>query len=128
MFALDSVGLITFYHQPTPSATFSNPLSFAGGTSIATASLHYQDMLSVQSPNRGLVTGKGEFDQITAPTFMLGAESYRFGRPGMIHYVSTFGDALRTDAVIPISSVLLIGNANGTRQLQSSLPSVQNEQ
>jgi hypothetical protein len=85
-------------------------------------------MLSVQSPNRGLVVGKGEFSQITAVPFTLGAESYRFGRPGIIHYVSTFGDANRTNAVIPISSVLLAGNASSTRPLQTSLPSVQNEQ
>lgn len=127
IFALDSVGTINFYHQATPSATFTDPLSFAGGTSIATASLRYQDILSVQSPNRGLVMGNGEFTQLTADSFTIGTETYNFGRPGMIQYISTMGEGLRTDPTIPRSSVLLAGNATSARQRQVSLPSVRNQ-
>ncbi len=127
IFALDSVGLISFYYQPTPSATFSDPLSFAGGTQIATAEMRYQDILNVQGPNRGIAVGSGEFTVLSSTPFTIGTESYTFGSPGLIQYVSTFGEGRRTNAVIPISSVLLAGNAVTSRPRQLSLPAILNE-
>lgn len=127
IFALDSVGTISFYYQPTPSATFSNPLSFAGGTQIAVAEMRYQDILNVQGPNRGIAVGNGEFTIVSSTPFSIGAESYVFGSPGQIHYVSTFGEGRRTNAVVPISSVLMAGNAVTSRPKQISLPAILNE-
>lgn len=127
IFALDSVGTISFYYQPTPSATFSNPLSFAGGTQIAVAEMRYQDILNVQGPNRGIAVGGGEFTILSSTPFSIGAESYIFGSPGQIQYVSTFGEGQRTNAVVPISSVLLAGNAVTSRPRQLSLPVILNE-
>lgn len=117
MFALDSAGEITFYYQLYPSASFDNPASFATGTVIAVASLSFQDILSVQSSDRGLSIGNGEFATITSDSFSFGGETLRFGHPGIVHQVSTFGDAQRTDSMIPQSSVLLAGNA-----VRSSFP------
>ena len=48
----------------------------------------------------------------------------RFGRPGRAYRVSTLGDAIRTDAIIPQSSVLLAGNAAHWGILRTLLPSV----
>jgi len=111
LFALDSVGEITFYYQATPEANFSDPESFANGTAVTTATVQLQDILTVTAPNRGLANGSGEFKVITAAKFELGDETVRFGRPGNSWRVSTFGDAVRTDAIIPESSVLLAGDA-----------------
>jgi hypothetical protein len=127
LFMLDSVGLITFYYQKTPSATFTNPLSFAGGTPIATATIDFQDILLVQSPNLGLATGMGEFTLLTVEPFALGAETYQFGRVGMVQRVSTYGQGTRTDPVLPRSFVVLAGNAVDTGQRQLFLPQFSNQ-
>ena len=125
IFALDSVGEITFYYQSSPSADFGNPESFANGTPIATATIGFQDILSVQEPNRGLSIGNGQFSTWTSEPFTFGAETLRFGHPGTVYQISTFGDALRTDPTIPQSSVLLAGNARRLNFLQQVfLPSV----
>lgn len=111
LFALDSVGEITFYYQSTPDASFDDPESFASGTAITTAEVQLQDILTVTAPNRGLANGSGEFKVVTAAQFEFGGDAVRFGRPGKTYRVSTFGDAVRTDASIPESSVLLAGDA-----------------
>lgn len=126
IFAIDSVGEITYYYQETPYATFDDPESFALGTSITTASTQLQDILTVQGPNRGLATANGEFVVLTATPFTLNDETVRFGRSGRVHRISTFGDAVRTDAVIPQSSVLLAGSAVDSGSRQAFLPYVTN--
>ena len=124
IFALDSVGEITYYYQATPAASFENPQSFAYGTAVTTASLRFQDILSVQGPDRGLAVGNGAFSILTAEPFTLGGDTVRFGLPGRAYQVSTWGDALRSDAVIPQSSVLLAGNAVAAGFWQTFLPYV----
>jgi hypothetical protein len=126
IFALDSVGTITYYHQATPSASFADPESFANGIPIATASIRFQDILSVQSPNRGIAVGKGEFSVSTTTPFTFGGESVRFGREGLTYQIATFGDGLRTNAQIPQSSVLLAGSAVNSGFRQTFLPLVSN--
>ena len=127
IFALDSVGTITFYYHITPTASFEDPSSFATGTPIATASLRLQDILNVQSPNRGVAESHGEFSTLTAKPFQFGNETLRFGEAGLVHRVATFGEGLRTDPVIPRSSVLLAGDAVNTGFRQTFIPSVSNK-
>ena len=102
LFMLDSVGLITFYYQATPSATFTNPLSFAGGTSIATATVDFQNLI-VQAPNQGLATGMGEFTFLFngQSTFYAGCRELPIGPRRNGPRVSTYGQGIRTDAVLP---------------------------
>jgi hypothetical protein len=124
IFALDSVGEITYYYQETPSASFDYPQSFASGTAVTSSSLHFQDVLSVQGPNHGLAVGNGEFTVLKAEPFTLGGESVRFGLAGKTYQVSTWGDAIRSDAIIPESSVLLAGSAVAPGGQQVYLPYV----
>jgi hypothetical protein len=124
IFALDSVGEITYYHQATPTASFDNPASFAYGTPVTTATVRFQDVLSVQGANRGLAAGNGEFAMLTAEEFTLGGQTVRLGLPGRAYQVSTWGDAVRTEAVIPQSSVLLAGSAVASPTRQTYLPFV----
>jgi hypothetical protein len=127
LFVLDSVGLITFYYHVTPTATFTDPLSFAGGAPIATAAVDFQDILLVQAPNLGLATGMGDFTLLTVAPFTLGAETYQFGRVGMVQRVSTYGQGTRTEPVLPRSFVVLAGNAVDTGQRQLFLPQFSNQ-
>jgi hypothetical protein len=127
VFVINSEGPITFYYQPTPTGTFSNPQSFAGGTPIATGTIRYQSILNVQAPNQGIANGIGEFTQLTAPTFTIGSETYQFGQAGTIQRMTTFGQGTRLDAVLPRSFVLLAGNAVDTGQRQLNLPYVSND-
>jgi hypothetical protein len=124
IFAIDSVGPITFYYQPTPSAAFDNPASFAAGTPIATGVIRYQSILNVQAPNQGISDGIGEFVQATAGPFSIGGTTYQFGQAGMVERMTTFGQGTRLDALLPKSFVVLSGNAVDTGQRQLQLPYV----
>jgi hypothetical protein len=112
VFALDSLGTITFYFiQSPPDRSFGDPSSFASGTPIATASFRYQDILLVQSPNKGIATGVGELTQLNAYAFTLNGQSYQFGQSNLLYRLSTVGNGTRTNIAPPVSFVLLSGNA-----------------
>jgi hypothetical protein len=127
VFALDSQGTITFYFtQYPPSRSFDNPASFASGTPIATASIRYQDILLVQSPNKGLATGVSEMTQLDASAFTLNGQSYQFGQSNLLYRLSTVGNGTRTNLDPLTSFVLLAGNAVTSGQ-QSYLPLINND-
>lgn len=122
VFVIDSQGTITFYFtQSPPDRSFDDSASFASGTPIATASMRYQDILLVQSPNKGLATGVSEVTQLNAPAFTLNGQSYQFGQSNQFYRLSTMGNGTRTNIAPPISFVLLAGNAVTSGQ-QSFLP------
>jgi hypothetical protein len=124
VFVIDSEGTITFYfNQSPPNRSFDNPASFASGTPIATASMRYQDILLVQSANKGLATGVAEVTQLSAPAFTLNGQSYQFGQSNLLYRLSTVGNGTRTNISPPISFVLLAGNAVTSGQ-QSLLPQI----
>ena len=127
IFALDSVGQITFYYQSAPTADWPSPSSFANGTPIATASISFQDILNVQAPNRGISVGNGEFTVETVTPFDFDGNTLVFTRPGLTYRIFTTGEGLRTDALIPQSSVLLAGNAVTPGLWQMYLPSLLNK-
>lgn len=112
VFVINSQGTITFYFtESPPDRDFNNPTSFASGTPIATGSMRYQDILLVQSSNRGLATGVSEVTQLSDTSFTLGGQSYQFGQSNLFYRFSTVGNGTRTDPGPPISFVLLAGNA-----------------
>ncbi|HSM54952.1 MAG TPA: hypothetical protein VK879_02255 [Candidatus Sulfomarinibacteraceae bacterium] len=125
IFALDSVGEIVYYYQESPSASFDDPQSFAQGTPVMTATIRLQDILTVTGPDRGLAVGNGKLSVLSAEPFTFGGETVRFGRPGKSYQISTQGDAVRTDAQIPQSSVLLAGDAISVTWWQNFLPIVE---
>jgi hypothetical protein len=81
------------------------------GRSIASFSVHFQDMLNVQAPNVGEETGSAWAVQTAAGIFHLGAHSYRFGRLGLNERFFTTGEGRRTQATPPKSEFALAGNA-----------------
>lgn len=127
IFALDSVGEITYYYQESPAASFDDPQSFTQGTAVMTATIRLQDILTVQGPDRGLAVGNGEMSIVSTEPFTFGGETVRFGQSGKSYQISTQGDAVRTDANIPQSSVLLAGDATSVTWWQNFLPTVVEE-
>lgn len=112
VFVINSAGTMTFYFNNSPgSRNFTNPNSFRSGTPIATASMRYQDILLVQSANKGLATGVAEVTQLTATPFSLGGNTYTLGQPNLFYRFSTVGNGTRTQVDPPISFVLMAGNA-----------------
>ena len=124
VFAIDSAGATTFYFNPAAGASFHDPQSFTKGSKIVTADVRYQNVLNVQAPNLGIATGVGELVQHSAAAFTLGGQSYQLGHTGMIQRIATTGEGTRTDAVKPVSFVVLSGNAVDTGQRQTFLPNV----
>jgi hypothetical protein len=124
VFVIDSQGTTTFYFtQSPPDRNFDDSASFASGTPIATASIRYQDVLLVQSPNKGLATGVSEMTQLNAPAFTLNGQSYQFGQSNLLYRSSTVGNGTRTSLDPLISFILLAGNAVTSGQ-QSFLPMI----
>ncbi|MCB0168557.1 MAG: hypothetical protein KDI79_30290 [Anaerolineae bacterium] len=124
VFVINSQGPMTIYYTPSPpNRSFDNKASFASGTAIATTSIRYQDILLVQSANKGNASGVGEVSQLSASTFTLNAQSYQFGQNNLFYRLSTVGNGTRTNVSPPVSFVLLAGNAITTGQ-PSFLPSL----
>lgn len=124
VFVIDSQGPMTIYYTPSPpNRSFNNKASFASGTAIATTSIRYQDILLVQSANKGNASGVGEVTQLSAPAFTLSGQSYQFGQSNLFYRLSTVGNGTRTNVSPPVSFVLLAGNAITTGQ-PSFLPSL----
>jgi hypothetical protein len=124
VFVINAQGTMTFYFNETPSnRSFDNATSFASGTPIATTSIRYQDILLVQSANKGLASGINEVTQLTASSFSLNGEDYQFGQPNQFYRLTSIGNGTRTNVDPPISFVLLAGNAITTGQ-QLFLPTV----
>jgi hypothetical protein len=122
VFVIDSQGTITFYFTESPSYRgFDNPASFASGTPIAKASVRYQDILLVQSPNRGLATGISDLTQLNASSFTLNGQTYQFGQPGLLYRVSTVGNGTRTN-LNPLTSFVTQAGYAVTSGQQSFLP------
>ncbi|MCB0175658.1 MAG: hypothetical protein KDI02_21995 [Anaerolineae bacterium] len=125
VFVIDAQGTMTIYFTPSPpNRSFNNAASFASGTPIATTSVRYQDILLVQSPNKGNATGVSEVTELSASAFTLNGQSYQFGQPGLLYRLSTVGNGTRTNLNPPISFVLLAGNAITSGGEQSFLPSL----
>lgn len=123
VFVIDAVGSMTFYYTETPpDRSFDNAASFANGTPIATTSLHYHDILLVQSPNKGIASGINEVTQLSASTFNLNGQNYQFGQPGQFYRLTSIGNGTRTNANPPVSFVLLAGNATTTSSQSVFLP------
>jgi hypothetical protein len=111
VFVIDSAGMEVIYLKETPGAAFNNPASFASGTPIFTATVHYQDILNVQAPNQGIANGFGEVTQTGIAPFTLGTQTYHLGREGLMLRATTIGEGTRTDPITPKSFVVLSGNA-----------------
>jgi hypothetical protein len=125
VFTLNSVGVTTFYYYPYgASADFATPHSFTAGQPIGSASGRYQSTLNVQSPNAGVASVFGELTRQTMGTFILNAQTYRFGRDGMMerHYFA--GEGVRTDPVAPKSFTVGSGNGLYTSQAGPYMPTI----
>jgi hypothetical protein len=111
IFVIDSIGTSVYYYNPTPGATFTNPVSFAAGIPIVTATVRSQNVLNVQAPNLGVGTNFAEFTQTGASPFTLNGQAYQLGRIGVLERIFSTGEGTRTDPITPKSFTLVAGNA-----------------
>lgn len=116
VFALNAVGTSSYYYNPYAGATFNDPASFRAGATISTSSVRYQNVVNVQSANRGVATGWGSSVQETAPAFTFNGSAYQLGRPGLLSRIEYTGEGTRTDAEIPKSFFQIAGNVVTTGQ------------
>jgi hypothetical protein len=114
LFVVTAAGRIDFYRRASPGATFTDPTSFRAGSRLARASVRYQSILNVQTPDNGLATGAGELAFGSAQTFTLGNKRYRFGLPGLRVRVFATGQGTRFEPTLPRASLALAGNAVAT--------------
>jgi hypothetical protein len=78
---------------------------------VGSLSVHFQDILSVQTPNAGIETGTAWAVQTKSGSFRIGNRRYRFGRVGLSERFFTTGEGKRTATTPLRSEFSLAGNA-----------------
>ena len=111
VFMIDAIGTTVYYYNVRPSATFTNPASFAAGIPIMTATVRSQNILNVQAPSRGIGTNFTEFTQTGVSPFSLNGQSYQIGRVGVLERLFSTGEGTNIDPLTPKSVTLVAGNA-----------------
>lgn len=111
LFVIDSLGTTVYYYNATPGGTFTDPLSFAAGIPIMTATVRSQNILNVQSPGKGIGTNFAEFTQSGVSPFTLDGVIYQLGQVGLMERLFSTGEGINTDPAIPKSFTVLSGNA-----------------
>jgi hypothetical protein len=125
---LNVAGETTFYFHPYGAqADFGNPASFTSGTPVGSATGRLQNILNVQAPNLGVSTGFGELVRQTAGVFTLGAQSYQFGRVGLMEREFFTGEGTRTDPIVPRSFIVGGGNTLVVGQQGPYMPLIVNQ-
>ena len=103
-------GTLTIYFNDTPSGDFNTPGSFAAGTPIATFSARFQNVLNVQPPDAGIISGVADLIQLGSDSFMLDGVRYRLGQRHVRGRLSANGQGTRTRVDPPLSFFLWGGN------------------
>jgi hypothetical protein len=117
----DGATSITIGFIPDGGASFDDPASFATGTVVATFTSRTIEPLIVDGGDEVIVVGALELTQISAETFELDGDSYRFGVPDLrlqlrltgsgtgdasssVVYLSATATVLGGDSATPIAS------------------------
>jgi hypothetical protein len=107
----DTALTMTIYFSTAGGANFAKQDLFAAGAPIATLTVQYQQILIVEAPNTGIVSGSGESTQETSGAFTLNNQPYQFGHGGLIEHFPSFGSGKRTEATAPKSQFAIAGSA-----------------
>lgn len=124
LFNLNAAGTVTFYYDETQGADFDDPSSFARGTAIATATTRFHNVLIVTAPNTGIANGEAELTQTVTTPFVVGGQSYQFGRNGLQQRFTYNGIGKRLEPTTP-RAVIVIGANGQVTGLPTFLPQVE---
>jgi hypothetical protein len=112
VFAVATKGTLQFYFDATPSADFSDPLSFADGTLIASGPLRFHNIVMVEEAMQtGFIDGAGDFTQGAAHSFNLAGKTFRLGHVGQLLRISVKGKGDLLDPLLPRALMHTGGNA-----------------
>ena len=102
-------GILTIYFNETPSGDFGDSDSFAAGTPIATFSARFHNVLNVQPPDAGIMSGVADLIQLGGDSFTLDGVRYRLGQRHLQGRLSANGQGTRTQVEPPPQSFFLWG-------------------
>ena len=111
LFVLNATGSTTLYYNETPGGDFTDATTFASGTPIAVSSERWQNIISVQAPDTAIDTGISQFTETSATPFTLNGVDYQLGHENLLLRFTYAGEAMRTDKVLPKSTIVIAGNA-----------------
>jgi hypothetical protein len=111
LIVVSAEGEQAIYFNEAGGARFDRPESFFGGVEIARSAIRFHSTLNVQAANSGIATGIAEIIQTAAEPFAFDGEEVRFGHAGLRTRLQTTGQATRTEATLPRSSMAFAGAA-----------------
>lgn len=111
LFVVDASGTITFYVNQRGGAGFESPESFSEGTAVTRATLAVQNIVNVQAPQLGVVTGFAHLYLERSDPFALGDDEYVFGHAGMEARLSYAGQGVLLDPGLPEAVITFAGAA-----------------
>ena len=109
---VDSTGTATIRFNQQGGASFDDPASFTKGTTVATADVVAQDVLSITSTdrNQGIAAATAQLTQTEAGQFELDGASHQFGAKGEVTRMALNGQGVRTDPTAPRSLIEVAGD------------------
>jgi hypothetical protein len=109
IFVVNGAGTFGFY-LGGPGASFADPATFAAGTPVASTSISVQDVVNVQSPQQGIVTGNGTMSVDATEAFALGDTSITISAPGTRYRLWFTGQGTLRDPATLDAFLLIAGN------------------
>jgi hypothetical protein len=111
LFVTAGTARTTLYFSEAGGANFDEPASFKHGQAAATYESHWQDIVNVQAPSRGIATVVSNETQTSATPFTLAGTQYTLGHEGLLLRLAFTGQGTRTDPTAPRATILYAGEA-----------------
>jgi hypothetical protein len=111
LFAVEATGSMTFHLNQLGGASFDDPESFAAGTEVASATLAVHNVVNVQQPQVGIMSGFAELAFETSDPFTLDDTEYVFGADSLTARMSLVGQGTLLDPALPEAVLRFVGDA-----------------
>lgn len=107
--ALAVAGTLTFYAHDQGGADFSANSGFDTGSTVATAAVRVQDVISVYAPQQGLASGAGDLAWQSSSPFSLAGQQLQLGTGGTSLRISFSGVGTLTQPTPPVATIDIAG-------------------
>lgn len=111
LFVVDATGTIEFFVNQGGGASFEESESFRDGLVVTRATLAVQNIVNVQAPQLGVVSGRAHVFLERADPFALGDDEYAFGHAGMEARLSYAGQGVLLNPELPEAVITFAGAA-----------------
>ncbi len=91
-------------------ATFDDLTSFAAGTTLTTARITFQNVITTHPPVSAITSGSGAMEIESTDPFILDGEPFVIGEPGLRYRLTLTGEVAMEDPAIQETTMFVVGN------------------